>query len=64
MARQNKDENGVPEEQAAYGKEQLLASELYFPLRDLLTVLLEDGASYTKEQVAEKVDQFMKREAV
>ncbi|MGK9253419.1 MULTISPECIES: hypothetical protein [Paenibacillus] len=54
----------MPEEQAVYGKEQLLASELYFPLRDLLTVLLEDGASYTKEQVAEKVDEFMKREAV
>ncbi|CDN45370.1 Putative uncharacterized protein [Paenibacillus sp. P22] len=64
MARQTKEESGMPEEQAVYGKEQLLASELYFPLRDLLTVLLEDGASYTKEQVAEKVDEFMKREAV
>nr|DAL12774.1 MAG TPA_asm: hypothetical protein [Caudoviricetes sp.] len=46
--------------EAAYTKEQLLASKKYAARRDLLGVLLEDGKTYTEAQVTRKMNEFMK----
>ncbi len=58
MAKEN---SGASVEQAAvYSKEALLKSAKYAKRRDLLSVLLEDGKSYTFESVENKIDKFMK----
>ncbi|MGN7381410.1 Uncharacterised protein [Chlamydia abortus] len=49
---------------AEYTKEQYLQSNRYSPVqKNVLDALLTDNETYTPEQVAKKVEQFMKREA-
>lgn len=43
-----------------HSKEQLLRSQRYMKLRDLLGALLEDGKQYTIEEVDAAIDNFMK----
>ena len=44
----------------AYPKEQIIASAKYSNRRDLLTVLLEEGRSYTSEQVEQIMNNWLK----
>lgn len=47
-----------------FTKEQFLKSMTYMERRDALTVLLEDGKEYSKEEVNEILDEFYgKKEA-
>lgn len=55
---QNK-ETAKPEQ--GFSKEQILASAKYSNRRDLLTVLLEDGKSYTAEQVEQVMNDWFKK---
>ncbi len=42
-------------------KEQILGSAKYANRHDLLTTLLEDGKSYTAEQVEQVMDSWLKK---
>ncbi|WP_413778132.1 hypothetical protein [Caproicibacterium sp. XB1] len=44
----------------AFTKEQLLAAKTYESRRDLLAALLQDGQSYTHEQVQSLLDNYLK----
>lgn len=56
MAKTKEEVKAIP----SYTKEQFLASKTYATERDLLNALLEDGKTYTKDQVNSMVDSFMK----
>ena len=43
-----------------FTKDQLAASKRYAPLRDLVSVLLEDGKQYTLDEVDKKIEAFKK----
>lgn len=43
-----------------FTKDQLAASKRYAPLRDLVSVLLEDGKQYTLVEVDKKIEAFKK----
>lgn len=43
-----------------FTKDQLAASKRYAPLRDLVSVLLEDGKQYTLDEVDKKIETFKK----
>ena len=58
MAKKKAEE--VKQEVFAYSKEQILASKKYENRRDILGVLLKDGAEYTFEKVDSLLDKFMK----
>lgn len=45
---------------AAYSKEQLAASKRYAAKRDILSILLEDGKSYTFDEVDALIKKYMK----
>lgn len=45
---------------AAYSKEQLAASRKYANQRDLISVLLEDGKSYTFDEVDALIEKYKK----
>jgi hypothetical protein len=47
---------------AVFGKERILTGKRYQNRRDLLSVLLEDGESYTFAQVDDLIKKFMKGE--
>lgn len=53
-----KDENNIA--QAAYTKEQLVASRRYADRRDLISALLEDGRSYTTDEVDALIKKYLK----
>jgi len=67
MAKQTKEtvdtaevkETAKPEQ--GFTKEQILASAKYANRRDLLTVLLVDGKSYTAEQVEQAMNDWFKK---
>ena len=44
-----------------YSKERILASSLYKKHRDLLNTLLENNKSYTKNDVNEIINSWLKR---
>ena len=44
-----------------YSKERILASSLYKKHRDLLNTLLENNKSYTKNDVNETINSWLKR---
>lgn len=46
-----------------YTKEQYLTSELYRKHWDIISALLTDGESYTKEKVARTIEEHLKKEA-
>ena len=47
-------------EEVRFSKEQLVASQRYSNLRDVLVAILDDEKSYTLEQVDILVNKFMK----
>lgn len=46
---------------AVFTKEQILKSETYCNNRDMLDSVLEDGKTYTKEQIKKAIEKFYKR---
>lgn len=48
----------VPE--AVYTREQVMSSQRYAARRDLVSVLLESGKTYTSAEVDALIDKFMK----
>lgn len=53
-----KNETAAPE--AAFTKEQLVGSKRYANRRDLVSVLLEDGKTYTLTEVDALINKYMK----
>lgn len=53
-------ETGETVESTTYFKESLLKSKRYSNRKDALSFLLEDGESYTFEQVDKILDDYMK----
>lgn len=49
-------------EAATFTKEQLLKAKKYVELKDVLSVVLKDGHSYTIKQTDELIEKFMKTE--
>lgn len=49
---------GKKTEVATFTKEQLVKSKTYMDRRDALTVLLEDGKEYSKDEVNEILNGF------
>lgn len=49
------------ESQEKFSKEQILKSEKYTKNKDLLTAILKEDKSYTKEEVDLKIKEFLKR---
>lgn len=43
-----------------FSKEQILSAAKFANRRDLLSVVLEDGKTYTVEDVQKEIDKFMK----
>lgn len=60
MAKENAAAAAKTEAAPAFTKDQLAASKRYANLRDLVTVLLEDGKQYTLAEVDEKIEAFKK----
>ncbi len=50
----------APEKEAKFSKEQLLTAARYAKRRDLLNALLENGKTYTIEEVDARIAKFMK----
>ena len=46
--------------EAVYTREQIMGSQRYASRRDLVSVLLEDGKTYTLTEVDRLIEQFMK----
>ena len=46
--------------EAVYTKEQVMGSQRYATRRDLVSVLLESGKTYTLAEVDALIDKFMK----
>lgn len=44
-----------------YSKERILLSDSYKKNKDLLKVLLEDGKSYTKQEINKLIDGYLKK---
>lgn len=47
---------------SSFSKEQILSAAKFANRRDLLSVVLEDGKTYTVEDVQKEIDKFMKGE--
>ena len=45
---------------AVYSKEQLAASERYATKRDIISALLENGKTYTLDEVDALIEKYMK----
>lgn len=45
---------------SSFSKEQILSAAKFANRRDLLSVVLEDGKTYTVEDVQKQIDRFMK----
>jgi len=56
MAKENTAAPAAP----TFTRDQLAASKRYASLRDLVTVLLEDGKQYTLAEVDKKIEEFKK----
>lgn len=50
----------IQEAAAAYTKEQLTASKRYANRRDIISALLENGKSYTLDEVDALINKYMK----
>lgn len=53
-----KDENIT----SAFSKEQILKSKKYENRRDILAVVLDDGKSYSHDEIKAEIDKFLKQE--
>jgi len=60
MAKENAATTAKTEAAPTFTKDQLATSKRYANLRDLVTVLLEDGKQYTLAEVDEKIEAFKK----
>lgn len=61
MAKTESTAEAVKKEAAAtFTRDQLAVSKRYAPLRDLVSVLLEDGKQYTLDEVDKKIEAFKK----
>jgi len=52
--------NTTVQSAAAYTKKQLLSAKRYASRHDLLAALLQDGQTYTHEQVQTALDKYLK----
>lgn len=43
-----------------FSKEQILSSKQYVARKDLLEAILEDGKAFSKQEIEQKIQQFMK----
>ena len=55
-----KEDIATPKVVASFSKEQILSAAKFANRRDLLSVVLEDGKTYTVEDVQKQIDKFMK----
>lgn len=55
-----KKENVTNTTASSFSKEQILSATKFANRRDLLSVVLEDGKTYTVEDVQKEIDKFMK----
>ena len=53
----------MADNQARFSKEDLVKSKKYQHRRDLLNAILEDDKKYTIQEVASKIEKFMKGRA-
>ncbi len=53
-----KDENIT----SAFSKEQILKAKKYENWRDILAVVLDDGKSYSHNEIKAEIDKFLKQE--
>lgn len=60
MAKENAATAAKTEAVPAFTKDQLATSARYASVRDLVTVLLEDGKQYTFAEVDKKIEEFKK----
>jgi Ca2+-binding EF-hand superfamily protein len=60
MAVKNKIESDDVVEVVTFTKEQIVSAKRYIHRKDVLTMLLEEGQSYTHEEVDELIEKFMK----
>lgn len=60
MAKENATTVAKTEAAPTFTRDQLAASKRYASLRDLVTVLLEDGKQYTLAEVDKKIEDFKK----
>lgn len=60
MAVKKKNESKQEAEAVTFTKEQIVSAKRYKHNRDVVTVVLKDGQSYTLEKVDELIDNFMK----
>lgn len=44
-----------------FTKEQILNSDKYIKHKDILTAILKENKTYTKEEVENKINEFLKR---
>ena len=49
------------ENESVFTKEQILHSNTFAEHRDVLSVVLKEGRTYTKEQVRKAIDNFFKK---
>ncbi len=64
MGNETKTEQAVPEPERPverFTKAQLLGSSRYGNRKDALSVLLEDGESYSHDEVAKILENFLKK---
>ena len=56
-----KNKTAVKQTETKYSKSRLMASNAYKKHKDLLSVLLEDNKSYTREDVNTLIDGYLKK---
>lgn len=64
MTKTNAEAAEAPVTGTAYTKEQLLASKRYASRRDVISVLLEDGKTYTLAEAERLMNRFMKGKVI
>lgn len=60
MTTTKKEEVTKETKSSSFSKEQILSAAKFANRRDLLSVVLEDGKTYTVEDVQKEIDKFMK----
>lgn len=53
-------EKAAPKYELSFSKQAFLSSKTYKPHRDLLETILDNGKSYTKSEVNELIDNYLK----
>lgn len=50
----------IEKQNTKFSKEQILSSKQYVGRKDLLEAILEDGKAFSKQEIEQKIQQFMK----